>query len=95
METNNFKTAEFKEFLRLVRKEIQDAQRPASEIILDDEDVMRLLKISKRKLQYLKANSEIPYYHPRPGNRTYYKLSDILNWLNQSRVESLGNNRKI
>ena len=55
------KHPELKEFFYLIRYEIQQAQRPADEIILDDEDVMRHLKISKRKLQYLKADKSSQY----------------------------------
>jgi hypothetical protein len=85
---------EFKEFLRLMRSEVQNSQRPANEIIYGDQDVMRMLKISKRKLDYMKANREIPFHQPRPHSSCYYVLSDILEWLKRSRVESIDNERK-
>ena len=90
------KHPELKEFFYLIRYEMQQAQRPADEIILDDEDVMRHLKISKRKLQYLKAYKVIPIHFFEPGGpRTYYLLSDILQILKENRVESITNEKRI
>jgi hypothetical protein len=89
------KYPELKDFFYLFRKELQQAQRPADEIILDDEDVMRMLKISKRKLQYLKADCSIPYHTFDSSPRTYYLLSDILEQLKENRVESITNNKRI
>ena len=89
------KYPELKDFIHLLRHEIQRAQRPPEEVVLDDEDVMRILKISKRKLQYLKSGLHIPFHTPPAGVRTYYLLSDILSWLKDSRTESLSNNRNI
>ena len=79
-----------KEIICIFRYEVQQAQRPANEIILNDEDVMRLLKISKRKLQYLKADRIIPFSQPLPRSASYYFLSDILAWLNKNKVEAIG-----
>lgn len=90
------KHPELKEFFYLFRHEIQHVQRPADEIILDDEDVMKHLKISKRKLQYLKADNIIPYHFFEPGGpRTYYLLSDILQILKENRIESVSNKKRI
>ena len=91
---NNHK--ELEKFIHLLRYEIQQAQRPANEVIQDDEDVMRQLKISKRKLQYLKADRVIPYHTLDPSSpRTYYLLSDILEILKENRIESLTNKSRI
>jgi hypothetical protein len=96
MQENIFiKHPELREFLHILRHEVQNAQRPAEEVILDDEDVMRLLKISKRKLQYLKSGLEIPFHVPASGSRTYYLLSDILAWLKKSRTESISNQIRV
>ena len=87
---------ELRDFLYQIRREIQQAQRPADEIILDDQDVMRILKISKRKLQYLRADGVIPYHYFEPGgSRAYYLLADILRILKENRVDSISNRRKI
>ena len=80
----------YQEFIRLLRHELSQMQRPASEIILDDNDVMVKLKISKRKLQYLKSDGVIPYHKLEPDSpRTYYLLSDILEILKQNRVDPI------
>lgn len=90
------KHPELREFFYLVRYEIQKAQRPPHEIIYDDEDVMRILKISKRNLQYLKANGVIPFHYFEPeGTRTYYLLSDILQILKENRVEAFFKDKRI
>ncbi len=79
-----------------MRYEIQHAQRPPNEVILDDEDVMRILKISKRKLQYLKADRVLPFHTLDPDSpRTYYLLSDILEILSENRIDSLANKSRI
>ena len=83
------KHPELKELLYQFRYEVQQAQRPASEVVLDDEDVMNKLKISKRKLQYLISEGIIPY-HRLPGSpRRYYLLKDILDLLEENRIESI------
>ena len=78
---------EFREFLHIVRFEIQNAQRPASEIILIDEDVMKKLKISKRKLQYLKSKKQITY--STVGAQSIYLLSDVLELVNENKREKI------
>lgn len=90
------KQPELREFLHLLRHEIQQAQRPANEIILDDESVMRMLGISKRTLQYMKAHRVIPSHRfDKSSPRTYYLLSDILDILKENRIEAISNNIKI
>jgi len=86
---------ELKEFILIIRHEIQEAQRPAVEVILVDEDVIRMLKISKRTLNYKKANREIPFHQPKPRSSYYFVLADILQWIKNARVESFANLRKI
>jgi hypothetical protein len=71
-------TAKFKPGDCILRYKVRRAQRLADEIILDDSDVMKMVKISKRKLQYLKAVDVIPIHKLKPdGLRTYYLLRDI------------------
>jgi hypothetical protein len=81
---------ELKEFIHVLRHEVQQTQRPADEIILDDNDVMKTLKISKRKLQYLKADGVIPTHKLEPdSSRTYYLLGDILDILKKNRIDPI------
>jgi hypothetical protein len=86
---------ELKELVYIFRHEVQKAQRPAEEIILTEEYVLRLLRISKRKLCYMRASRIIPFSQPLPQSSCYYLLSDILKWINNSREESVENLRKI
>jgi hypothetical protein len=79
----------------LFRREVMNAKRPAEEVILTDQDVMRMLQISRRKLDGMKAAEDIPFHQPRPRSSCYYLLSDILAWLKASRVESITNKLKI
>ena len=90
---NEITFSEMKQFLQdilqCIRQELYKCQRPADQIILKEADVMNLLGISKRKIQLLKARREIPYSQPRARTFCYYLLSDILNWLKNSRIESI------
>jgi hypothetical protein len=48
---------------------------------LDSQDVIMMLHISKRKLQYLRNKNTIPY--SRINNKFYYKASDIDEFLKE------------
>jgi hypothetical protein len=85
---------ELREFVRILSFEVQQAQRPANEIILYDEKVMKMLGCSKRKLDGMRAEKLIPFHQPIPHSSYYYLLGDILDWLKKSRVESIENERK-
>jgi len=86
---------ELKQFVHLLRYEVQQAQRPANEIVLDDETTMKILRISKRTLATMKAERTIPYSQERKGTPCRYLLSDVLDYVNKYRIESYENQRKI
>lgn len=48
---------------------------------IDSQDVMLMLHISKRKLQYLRNKKAIPF--SRINNKFYYKASDIDDYLSR------------
>ncbi|MFI5130829.1 MAG: hypothetical protein ACHQFX_12585 [Chitinophagales bacterium] len=80
----------YQEFIHTLRYELSRMQRPAHQVIMDDEDVMRTLKISKRKLQYLKADGVlVPRKIESDSPRTYYLLSDLLDILNKNRADGI------
>jgi len=60
---------------------------------IDNQDVMRTLHISLRKLQTLRANGTLPY--SRIGNKIYYRRQDILKILSDNytihKIRSHGN----
>ena len=81
---------ELKDLIYIFRHEVQQAQRPANEIILDDEGVMSTLNICKRKLQYLISQKKIPTHKFDPDSpRRYYLLSDLLDILKKNRTEAI------
>jgi hypothetical protein len=45
------------------------------EVLLDNQDVLQLLKISSRSLQRYRTNKKLPYY--TISGKLYYKLSDV------------------
>ncbi len=81
------KLPHLEDLLRDIRNEILNLQRPADEILLDDEDLCRLLKISKRHSSNLRTQRLITY--SKPGGRIYYKLSDVLCFINKNEVKAI------
>ncbi len=59
-----------------------DAETPLSERWLDNQDVMLLLKISKRTLQSYRDERKVPF--SQVGNKIYYKASDIEKFLKKN-----------
>ncbi len=45
------------------------------EVLLDNQDVLQLLKISSRSLQRYRTDKKLPYY--AISGKLYYKLSDV------------------
>jgi hypothetical protein len=65
-----------------------DAQTPLSDRWLDNQDILLLLKISKRTLQTYRDERKIPF--SQVGNKIYYKASDVEKFLkkNYTKVQS-------
>lgn len=59
-----------------------DAQTPLSERWLDNQDVLLLLKISKRTLQSYRDERRIPF--TQIGHKIYYKASDVEKFLKKN-----------
>jgi len=85
---------EIGDIIKLFGEFVDANTRPPDQTILRDPDAMRILGVCKRQLRYMKKRREIPYHDP-PGQRDYFLLSDILNWLKKYRVESIDNMRRI
>lgn len=49
------------------------------EMLLDNQDLCLLLKVSKRTLQRLRSSGKLPY--KRIGKKTYYLESDVHNFI--------------
>lgn len=74
---------ELKSFIDEVDERISRVSLPADQVILDDLDVQRTLKISKRKLAQLRAERKIKYYFsddetPIPKNGSKTAMEDQL-----------------
>ena len=65
---------ELEEFLNDIEERLLRSQLPPERVILDDFDVMKMLKISKRKLADLRANRQIRF-HPTGMNVSMSKKS--------------------
>ncbi len=52
------------------------------EQLLDNQDVLQLLKISSRSLQRYRTNKKLPYY--TISGKLYYKLSDVHQLIRES-----------
>ena len=52
------------------------------EQLLDNQDVLQLLKISPRSLQRYRTNKKLPYY--TISGKLYYKLSDVHQLIRES-----------
>ena len=78
---------EIQEIMHLIRDEILKSQRSPEEGILDDVDLRNLLKSSKRKTAELREKRIITYM--KPEGKIYYRLSDILKYLDRHKVEAI------
>ncbi|MEJ5266855.1 MAG: helix-turn-helix domain-containing protein [Bacteroidales bacterium] len=59
-----------------------DAQTPLTERWLDNQDILLLLKISKRTLQSYRDERKIPF--SQVGAKIYYKASDVEKFLKKN-----------
>lgn len=70
----------------LLSDSIRDAYRERSSIdgeqLLDNQDVLLLLKISNRSLQRYRSSGKLPYY--TISGKLYYKLSDVQQFIRDS-----------
>lgn len=86
-----FRLPEWKEILSLIKYEISEMHRPPDQIILDDTDLCKILKISKRTASTLRTTGQIVYYK---CGKTLYKLSDVLAYIERNKVQSTLNKIK-
>jgi len=78
-----FKHPGWEELIRQIKYQIEQAQRPADQIILDDVDLCKMLKVSKRTTATLRANGQITFY--KCGGKIIYKLSDVLAYIDRNK----------
>lgn len=65
---------------------IHDAQKKRNNIdgeeLLDNQDLLQMLKISNRSLQRYRSSGKLPYY--TISGKIYYKLSDVHQFIRDS-----------
>lgn len=70
----------------LLSDHIKDARQERSSIdgeeLLDNQDLLQMLKISNRSLQRYRSSGRLPYY--TISGKLYYKLSDVHQFIRQS-----------
>ncbi len=63
----------------MLGQHLTDIQRKRTSIdgeeLLDNQDLLQMLKISSRSLQRYRSNGKLPYY--TISGKLYYKLSDV------------------
>lgn len=60
-------------------KLIEKYSRPATEIILDDVDLRKLLNVSRRTTLNYRASGKLKYF--KVEQKTFYFLSDIISFI--------------
>lgn len=73
------------ERLDLLSELFEEGQKKATvdgEELLDNQDILQLLKISNRSLQRYRSNGRLPYY--TISGKLYYKLSDVHQFIRDS-----------
>lgn len=65
-----------------LRKQQQARSEIDGEELLDNQDVMQLLKVSSRSLQRYRSSGRIPYY--TISGKLYYKLTDVHQFIRES-----------
>jgi len=80
------------EFIKEIKSLVLKGQRPPEEIILDETDLCELLHISKRHAADLRKEGVLKY--SKVGGKLFYLLSDVLDMINNYRIDIPTNNLK-
>jgi len=73
--------AEIKEILSELKKMILEKSRSAEQTIFDNKGLMEYLKISATKAQKLRNEGKLAYSKDSRTGKIWYKLSDVLLYL--------------
>lgn len=70
----------------ILSESVKETQRQKTAIdgeeLLDNQDVLHILKISNRSLQRYRSEKKLPYY--TISGKLYYKLSDVHQFIRES-----------
>jgi len=78
---------ELLKLVEIIRHEVQQVQRPAEEVIIDDCELQQLLKVSRRTTANYRAQGLITYHHL--GGKVFYLLSDVLDAIKRNRIPAI------
>jgi len=87
------KYPELAELAAFMKQQLEEMQRPASEVILDDVALREMLKVSKRTTSMYRSNRLIAYSFL--GGKIFYTLEDVLEAIKRNRVPALAEQLKI
>ena len=87
------KYPELRELAIFMKKQLEEMQRPANEIILDDVALRELLKVSKRTTSMYRSTQLIAYSFL--GGKIFYTLEDVLESIKRNRIPPLSEQSKI
>lgn len=65
-----------------LRDQLQERSSVDGEELLDNQDVLQLLKVGQRSLQRYRSNGKLPYY--TISGKLYYKHSDVQQFIRDS-----------
>ena len=83
------------DLLSTVYKEYYLNARPPDQIIIDDNDLQQILKVSKRYTANLRENKLIRFSQPVANGKVFYYLQDVLNFINSGLQEPIKSKRRI
>lgn len=70
----------------ILKEHINDTRKQQNNIdgeeLLDNQDLLQMLKVSSRSLQRYRSSGKLPYY--TISGKLYYKLSDIHQFIRES-----------
>jgi hypothetical protein len=82
-----------REVAEIFRYELHEVKRPAEEVILNDADLCKILKVSKRTTASWRATGVLAYH--KVGGIVFYLYADVLEMIKSNRVEALENSLRI
>ncbi len=82
------KNPDLVEVLNALYYDLQDLQRPPDQQLIDDVDLQKILKISKRTAASYRSQGVLPY--SKLGGKVYYLYSDVLRAVLDNRIPGSG-----
>jgi hypothetical protein len=78
---------DLREFIQALKYEILESLRPPDQQVIDDVDLRKMLKISKRTAANYRAQGLLDHY--RLGGKILYKLSDVFSAMEKNKIPGI------